>query len=234
MADLKDRRILITGGSLGIGKAAAKLLIESGAKVAITGRNRQRLESAAEELGALAIAGDVSKLADVERTFSTFLDEFGGLDTLVNNAAFGRSRLLLDVTPEDMRQVWETNVLGATMVAQQAARIFVEQEYGDIINIASTASLRGYKGGSAYSSSKFALRSLSECWRAELRPYNVRVISIHPSEVTTAFGSPDGIERPEQPNRLRSHEVAHCIKAAIEMDDRGFIPDLSIYATNPF
>ena len=232
--ELQGAKILITGGSLGIGKATAKLFIEGGAKVAITGRNEARLEAAAKEIGAIGIVADASKQADIDTMYQRVQSELGGLDVLVNNAGFGRFGPLLEVTEEDMRAVWETNVLGATLVAQGAAKIFVEQQSGDIINIASTAGLRGYKGGSAYSSTKFALRSLSECWRAELRPYNIRVCTVYPSEVTTAFGNAEGVERQEQDNKLRAVEIAHSIVAMVQMDNRGFIPDLSVYATNPF
>lgn len=232
--EISNRKILITGGSLGIGKATAKLLVDCGAKVAITGRNTERLKRAADEMGALAIVGDVSKAKDVERTYTEVMEAFGSLDALVNNAGIGRRRELLQVTEEDMRRIWEVNVLGATLMAQKAAEIFVKQKSGNIINIASTAAHKGYQGGSAYCSSKFALKGLSECWRSELRPYNVRVTTIYPSEVTTAFGSKDGTERPERPNRLRSMEIAHAVKAALEMDDRGFVPDLTVFATNPW
>lgn len=230
---ISGSNILITGGSLGIGKATAKLLGEHGAKVAITGRNASRLEQAAEETGALPITADVASEPDRSRTFTEFLTQFGRLDCLVNNAGIGGGGSLLDITEEDFERVWRVNVVGAAMMAQKAAQIFVEQKSGNIVNIASTAALKGYARGSVYASSKFALRAMSECWRAELRPYNVRVILINPSEVTTAFGSSERKERPEQPNRLSSNEVAHCIKAALEMDDKGFIPELSIFATNP-
>lgn len=232
--DLRNAKVLVTGGSLGIGKATAKLLVENGAKVAVTARNGERLRQAAEEIGAFPIQGDVSKHADVKRTYVQFLEEFGSLDCLVNNAGIGRGRPLVDITEETMRMIWEVNVLGATLMAQKAAQLFVEQKSGNIVNIASTAAHRGYKNGSAYCSTKFALKGLSECWRAELRPHNVRVITICPSEVTTAFGNEQGIERNEQANRLRSVEIAHAVKAALEMDDRGFIPELTVFATNPW
>ena len=84
-----------------------------------------------------------------------------------------------------------------------------------------------------YASSKFALRGMTECWRAELRKHNIRVILINPSEVTTAFGSANGIERPEEPSKLTAREIAHAIEASLSMDDRGFVAELTIFAANP-
>ncbi len=232
--DLKDKKVLITGGSLGIGKATAALLAEAGAKVAITGRSKDRLQATADELGVFAIQADVAEASDVERTYAEFLEQFSSLDVLVNNAAVGGWQALCDIDPEKMTEVWKINVLGATLMAKEAAKLFIEQNSGNIINIASTAAQKGYAKGSIYSSTKFALRGLSECWRAELRPHNVRVTTICPSEVTTAFGSEDGTERDEQANKLRAQEIAHTIRAALEMDERGFIPELSVFATNPW
>lgn len=231
---LDGARIIVTGGSLGIGKAAAKSLIEKGARVLITGRDASRLAAAAEEIGASWLAADVASDEDINQTVERALSEFGGLDCLVNNAGIGTSKPLLEVSREDFRRVFEVNVYGAAMMAKRAAEEFVKQNHGTIVNIASTASLRGYEGGSVYSASKFALRSMSECWRAELRRNNIRVIQVNPSLVMTAFGDPARVERPEQPNKLRSAEIAHVIVSAIEMDDRGFIPEVTVHATNPW
>jgi len=232
---IKGSKILITGGSLGIGKAAAKILVNDGADVIITGRDQGRLEIAAEETGAIPFMADVSQLDQVEDTYKFIKENWGKLDCLVNNAAIGSmSSHLTEVTEEDFLKVYRVNVIGAAMMARHAALIFKEQNYGNIINIASTAARKGYARGTVYASSKFALRGMSECWQAELRKHNVRVILINPSEVTTAFGNPERKERPERDNRLRSEEIAHSIKAALEMDDRGFIPELTIYATNPW
>ncbi len=231
---LKDATVLITGGTMGIGYATARLLIEAGSKVAITGRDGSRVEKAAGELGAVGIVADVAKLEDVEHTYDRFLDEFGRLDCLVNNAGIGRSRKLEELTPEDFQEIYAVNVFGAAMMAARAAPLFRAQQSGNIVNIASTAGTKGYPGGSIYASSKFALRGMSQCWQAELRPHNVRVFLINPSEVTTAFGSAERTERPTQPNKLRGEEIAQAIKGALEMDDRGFIPELTVWATNPF
>ena len=105
---------------------------------------------------------------------------------------------------------------------------------GTIINIGSTASLKGYKNGSIYSSSKFAVRSLTQCWQSELRPFNIRVCQVNPSEVTTAFGNSKRVERDKVYNKLTSKEISHAIISSIEMDNRGFINELNVWATNPF
>ena len=231
---IRDSKILITGGNSGIGKAAAKLLSESGAKVGITGRDKSKLEKVAEEIDALAIHADVSKENDIALTYKVFLDKFGGLDCLINNAGIGEFPTLEEITLDAFMNVYSVNVFGAALMARDAAKIFKKQNYGNIINIASTASLRGFARGSIYSSSKFALRSMTECWQAELRPFNIRVMQVNPSEVPTAFGNKDRKERDEAANKLTSDEIAHTIKAMLEMDDRGMIPEVSVWASNPF
>jgi 3-oxoacyl-[acyl-carrier protein] reductase len=232
---LKNSRIILTGGSLGIGKATARLLVDAGAQVLITGRDKGRLQLASEETGARFFRADVSNPEEVKQTIERAQELFGGLDALINNAGIGGSRKeLTELTVEDFQKVYAVNIYGASMMAREAAKIFKEQKHGNIINIASTASKKGYANGSVYASSKFALRGLTECWQAELRPYNVRVMLICPSEVTTAFGSENRVEREEKQNKLRSQEIAITVKAALEMDDRGFIPELTVYATNPW
>lgn len=231
---LQNSTFLITGGTLGIGYATARLLLANGAKVAITGRDPETVQKAAAEMGAFGIAADVAQPADVARTYQEFLAEFGHLDCLINNAGVGNSKPLLDLTAEDFQQVHDTNIVGAALMAQQAARLFKEQKSGNIVNIGSSAATKGFEGGSVYVASKFALRGMTQCWQAELRKYNVRVMLVNPSEVTTAFGSEQRQERAAQPNKLRGDEIAAAIKGALELDDRGFIPELNVWATNPF
>lgn len=233
--NLKGKNVLLTGGSLGIGKATAALLIEKGANVAISGRNEERLKAAAEELGAYAIAADVSNEADVEGSFEQFIDRFGRLDVLINNAGLARgSGSVFELEMENYEYVFRINVFGTAMMCKHAAKLFRDQNYGDIVNIGSTASLKGYTGGAIYSASKFALRGLSQCLQAELRPFNVRVFQVNPSYVATAFGKTDGVERAEEPNKLSSREIAHTIVSCLEMDRRGYTPEVTIHATNPF
>ena len=105
---------------------------------------------------------------------------------------------------------------------------------GSIINISSQMGHVGGLDRSIYCASKFALRGLTECWRHEMRRDNIRVILINPSEVTTAFNNKKRIERESEAKKLTPNEIAHSIIAAINMDKRGFIPELNVWATNPF
>ena len=233
--NLKDTYHLVTGGSAGIGKATAKALRDRGAQVAITGRDETKLRAVAESMGALAIHADASKPEDVERTFAEVEAAWPRLDSLVNNAGIGGGHGPIDeLNIEAMRQVYDVNVFGAAMMGARAAQVFKRQQAGCLINIASTAALKGYGGGTVYSSSKWALRGMTQCWQADLRPHNVRVILINPSEVATAFGDPERKERTAAPNKLSSDEIAHAIVGAMEMDPRGFIPELAVFATNPW
>ncbi len=231
---ISESVVLITGGTRGLGRAMAEMLLQKGAKVAITGRQTNDVGSAASDIGALGIVADVGNDSDIDRTFDEVLGKYGRLDVLINNAGIGGWAEVDQVTREDIRKVYETNVFGAAVMGAKAAAIFKKQRSGNIVNIASTAGLKGYANGSIYASSKFALRGMTECWRAELRPYNVRVMLVNPSEVPTAFGRDDRKARPLEEGKLTPVEIAHSVCAVLEMDDRGFIPELSVWATNPF
>jgi len=222
---------LVTGGSEGIGKAIARALKKEGSLVTITGRRGDRLEGAAGELGVEAIQGDVGNEDDARRSVAEVVARHGRLDLLVNNAGTGYFAPLVDADLGRFEAVYRTNVFGAFLMAREAARQFVKQQSGHLVNISSTAGVKGFPGGSAYASSKFALRGMNECWREELRRHNVRVILVNPSEVLTGFG---GKPPAENPKKLRPQEIADAILGALKVDDRGFIPELSVFATNPF
>src|SRR4029079_1683042 len=122
-----------------------------------------------------------------------------------------------------MQRVFATNVFGAMVVARESARHFVKKNYGNIVNVASSAALRGFAGGTAYVASKFALSGMTECWRAELRKSNVRVMQINPSEVQTECLR----GRPHSERKLRALEIAHAVLSMLTMDDRGFVTEMS-------
>jgi len=232
--NLKNARALITGGSEGIGLGVAEALKTKGSKVAIMGRNADKLNRAAGDLDVLALQGDVSQEADVKRVVSSFIEAFGGIDILINNAGFGYFAPLTELDKSEFENLFATNVTGAMLMAREVAPHFIAQDSGHLLNISSTSGLSGGKNSTAYSGSKFALRGMTECWRAELRPHNVRVTLVNPSEVQTAFSSKLGSEKVFSEKKLRSSEIADAIVGALEIDDRGFIPEFSVFATNPF
>ncbi|MBK5260086.1 MAG: SDR family oxidoreductase [Thermoanaerobaculia bacterium] len=229
--NVAEAKILVTGGSSGIGFETARQLSKRGAKVAICGRDGEKIRRAADEIRAAGIQADVSVEADVVRLIGQVRETLGGYDVLINNAGFGYFAPLLETTLTDMQRVFATNVFGAMLVARESAKIFAAQNRGNIVNVSSTAGVKGFAGGTAYSASKFAVSSMTECWRAELRKHNIRVMQINPSEVQTAFFA--GRERPLSERKLRAIDIAQAIISMLELDDRGFVTEMSVWATNP-
>jgi 3-oxoacyl-[acyl-carrier protein] reductase len=231
--NLQGSTALVTGGSSGIGFAIAKTLAEAGARVAITGRDEDKLARAAATIGGHAIRADVSREADVHRTMADVVAAFGHLDILVNNAGIGVFKALVAQDLESFERIFATNVTGPMLMGREAAKHFITRQRGHIVNIASTAGTRGAPNGTAYYASKSALRGMTECWRGELRPHNIRVFLINPSEVLTPFFDPGRGAPPDNPSKLHAEDVAHAVRSVLEMHDRGFTPELSIFATNP-
>jgi 3-oxoacyl-[acyl-carrier protein] reductase len=226
---IDSARALVTGGSSGIGFETAKLLAERGARVAICGRDKAKLETAAKKIGAVAIHADVGVESDCVRLVADVVRELADYNVLVNNAGFGSFAPLVELELADMQKVFATNVFGAMLVARESARHFIRKNYGNIVNVASTAAQRGFAGGTAYVASKFALHGMTECWRAELRKANVRVMQINPSEVQTEFSRRGDFN----PRKLVGADIAQAIVAMLEMEDRAFVTEMSVWATNP-
>lgn len=232
--ELKKAKVLVTGGNTGLGFATAKLLCEKGAEVVISGRNSETLAQAAKQLNVHSIQADVSKEADVIRMVNEAEEKMGGINVLINNAGYGYFKSLTDMDREGFERVFATNVTGAMLTGRECAKRFVAQQHGNIVNIASTAGRAGFAMGTAYAASKFALAGMTECWRAELRPHNVRVMLINPSEVQTGFLENSGREaRPFNPTKLQADDIAHTICALLQLDDRAFVTEATVWATNP-
>ena len=232
--DLKNTAVLVTGGSCGIGLETARILRQRGARVAMCARHKEMLEAAAKEVDALPIVADVSKEDDVQRMIGEVVKEFSDYNVLINNAGFGAFAPLVELTSDEFFRVWQTNVLGAMVVARESAKHFIGRSYGNIVNLSSTAGQRGFANGTAYCASKFAVQAMTECWRAELREHNIRVMQVNPSEVLTSFGDDEASQgKADNPSKLHAQDIAQLIVRMLEIDDRGFVTDSTIWATNP-
>jgi len=233
--ELKNASVLVTGGSSGIGKETARLFVRLGAKVVITGRNEEKLNTVASEIGAIPLVFDISDLKSITPKTKEALSHLGNkIDVLVNNAGVGTFAPLGEITEEDLMKIYSTNVFGLALLTQELLPTFKSQQSGNIINIGSTASQKGFASGSVYASSKFAVRGMTQSWQAELRKDNIRVSLVNPSEVTTAFGNENREERDEKSNKLSSLDIAETIVSIVKLRDKGFVPEVTVWATNPF
>jgi len=232
--DLKEAKIIITGATSGIGYEIARVAKEKGAQVLISGRNSDRVKQASEKLGVHGFKADVTNEDEVIALINYAKTTFGNFNVVINNAGFGGFSSLVDTSLSNFEEQWSVNTKGLFLTGREAAKHFIEQQYGNIINIGSTAATKGFANGSAYVASKFAVTGLTECWRAELRKHNIRVMQVNPSEVETPFFEKAGLTQESSSKKLKPSEIAHVIMAMLSLNDVGFIPDAAVWATNPW
>jgi 3-oxoacyl-[acyl-carrier protein] reductase len=122
-------------------------------------------------------------------------------------------------------------VFGLVDLTNRVVPAMKARQRGDIINIASTSGMKGAATATAYAASKWALRGISQCWQAELRPHGIRVICVCPSEVQTGFGGRTGRNNP---NKLYAVDIGETIMAALNMPRRALWPELAVFANNPW
>jgi meso-butanediol dehydrogenase/(S,S)-butanediol dehydrogenase/diacetyl reductase len=186
MRGLRDKRVLITGGSGGIGRATAARFIEEGARVVLLSDDPASLRQAEAELTAIAgtIQADVSDVPDVARAFEELDKLLGGVDVLINNAGVSVRHPFLDIMPEEWTRVLGTNLFGVFIVGQQASRRMLARGSGVIINMGSTNALTGYHYYADYNASKAGVVELTRSMALELAP-TIRVNAVCPGYILT-------------------------------------------------
>lgn len=198
---LKDKVVIVTGASSGIGEAAAKLFGLHGAKVVLAARRLDRLELIAKEIDStgssvLVVAADITKLADIQNLVDRTISRFGRIDILINNAGFGRLDWLENLDPvKDIQAQHAVNVIGVIQMTRQVLPVMQSQKSGHIINMASMAGFVAMPTYSIYASTKFAIRGFSEALRREVKPWGIHVSVILPGGVATEFASHTDINR---------------------------------------
>lgn len=202
---LHGKTAFITGGNSGIGLATARLFVAEGARVAITGRNRETLDAAAAELGpnVLALVADVTDPQAIEDAVAKTVDKFGKLDIVVPNAGVGGGTPLGSTTHEQFSRIIESNLTGVFFTVQAAAAHL--NDGGAVILVGSVHAKLGMPGWAAYAAAKGGVRSLARVLASELAPRNIRVNVVSPGAARTPiWGDEAAIERVGQ-------RIAHSV-----------------------
>jgi NAD(P)-dependent dehydrogenase (short-subunit alcohol dehydrogenase family) len=189
---LRDRVVVITGASSGIGRDCARRLASRGANVVLAARRRDVLEVVRDEITAgggraIAVQTDVTIRDDVQFLLNATLEHFGRADVWVNNAGYGMVARLEDTTPDEMRAIWETNFLGVLHGCQVALQQMRRQESGHIINVSSLAGRFALPLNFAYAATKHAVNALGQSLAMELEETDIRVSTIMPGLTDTSF-----------------------------------------------
>jgi short-subunit dehydrogenase len=222
----KDRVVVITGASSGIGRALSLKFGEEGAKVVVSARSEEKLKTVAEDIknrggNAIYVRADVCVRDDVKKIFQETIKNFSRVDILVNNAGIGFYGEVEKLDNESLMKLFETNVFGPLYCIQEAIPIMKKQGSGHIVNVSSVAGRRAMPGVAGYAMTKFALHALSESLRIELLPYNIHVTVISPGLIKTDF--PDHAMRgpgtpavfSKESRKMTAEECAEIILGAV-------------------
>ncbi len=185
--DLTGRNALVTGSTRGIGRAIAQSLTDAGARVAIVGRDQERADAVAAQVGggALGFACDVGDLAQVAAMIAAVEQAFGGIDILVNNAGLTRDNLLLRLKDDDWDAVLNANLRSAFATTRAASRGMMKRRWGRIINIASVVGITGNKGQANYAASKAGLIGLTKSVAKEYASRGILANVVAPGFIET-------------------------------------------------
>jgi NAD(P)-dependent dehydrogenase (short-subunit alcohol dehydrogenase family) len=224
MSNLEGKIAIVTGGTKGIGRAIAQALLMERAQVAVCARQEAEVRSFVDQLSHQStgkikgIACDVGNYEQVQKLAEFTVKQFGGIDILINNAGVGHFASVADISPEQWRQVIDTNLTGPYYCCHEAIPHMRKRGGGYIINISSLAGKNPFPGGSAYNASKFGLNGFSEAIMQDLRYDNIRVSYVMPGSVNTRFGGQG--EAAESSWKLAPEDVAQVVMDLLRKDPR--------------
>ncbi len=217
--EMDKKVVVITGASMGIGEAIAKMFGDHGASVVMLSRDASRAEAARHRVGhtdrTLALACDVRNRDEIDRALATTLQRFSRIDVWVNNAGVGIRDSVADMAPSAYRELFETNFFGAIACTQAVVPAMREKGGGTIINISSVAGHFPVPFMAIYSASKFAMNALGKAARLELKRDHINTLTVCPGYVSTDFGqhvvaSRQGTVRPPSVRGVTSERVARA------------------------
>jgi short-subunit dehydrogenase len=220
---LSGKVVVITGASMGIGEAIAKLFADSGASVVLLSRDAERAEAARSRIGhnerTLALACDVRNREEIDRVVGLTLHHFQRIDVWINNAGHGILDSVANVDMAACRETFETNFFGAVEAMQAVIPVMKQQGSGSIINISSVAGHIPIPFHAVYSATKFAMNAVGKAARIELKSFGINVLTVCPGYVRTDF-SKNAVKGREQkqvrPARVRGITVERVAKAVLQ------------------
>jgi NAD(P)-dependent dehydrogenase (short-subunit alcohol dehydrogenase family) len=228
---LKDKVAVVTGSTRGIGFAIAKEFAENnGAATIVCSRIKEQAERAIKQIsGGKVFAAEIDVTTDisVKKFMQQILSKFGRIDILVNNAGYGLNGAFEDLSMDEIKAQYETNVFGLVRTTQAVLPIMRRQKSGTIVNISSGAGRFGFPGSSAYVSTKFAVEGLSESMSYELEPFGIKVVIVEPGVIRTNFV--DGMvvaKKSQDPNSPYSQITQKIATGFEEMMKNASSPDL--------
>ncbi len=234
--ELRGQVAVVTGGSKGIGFGIAQALVARGVHVVITGRGEADLASARQRLQAGpgqvdTVAVDVRDHAAVAAAIAQAVARHGGLDIVVNNAGIGTFVNIADMTPEQWAGVIDTNVTGVFNVCHAALPELKKRGGGYIVNISSLAGKNAFVGAGAYCASKAALNQFGEVLNQEVRHDNIKVTTIAPGSVATAFAGGDEAKGSEW--KIASADIGDMVVDLLELDTRSLPSYIELRPSKP-
>lgn len=239
MGRLSDKVVLVTGGGSGVGLAVAKQLLAEGAKVAIVGRDRDKLARAAGSLAGgerlQMYAADVGDAESIQKLVSEVTAQFGPINILVNNAGTNvKERTMRELSPETWQPVITTNLNGAFNCIHAVLPGMLERKDGVIINVVSVSGKRASPlAGAAYAASKFGMAALGTCLGVEERESGIRVSNIFPGEIDTPIldSRPTPVTAEQRKVILQSDDVAAAVLYVAGLPPHVNVPELVIKPT---
>lgn len=236
--NLKGKNAIITGGGRGLGKAVALLLAKEGVNIGITGRNEENLKATVQEIKNMGVDAaytifSIDNEEAVKTGISNLVEQLGGVNILINNAGIGDFGSIEEMPSETWEQVIHTNLFGVYYTAKAVHPYLVEAGEGDIVNVASTAGLKGGPNMSAYAASKAAVVSLSQSMMAEWRKQNIRVVTLTPSTIASDMSIQGGLTDGNPDKVLQPEDFAEWVRDILKMNRRALIANGSIFSTNP-
>jgi 3-oxoacyl-[acyl-carrier protein] reductase len=240
MENLQGKTALITGAGKGLGKAIALALAAEGVSLALLARTESDLKEVAAEAKKINkdikinyTTADIGNNDSVIAAVALLKKDAGDIDILINNAGTGKFGSFMDLEVNEWEQIIQTNLLGSYYMTRAILPEMKARKNGDIVNISSSAGLKGAPVTSAYSASKFGLIGLSESLMMEVRKENIRVLTMMPSTIATELsinlkltdGNPDSVLQPE--------DFAELLVAHLKLPRRALVKDVVLYSTNP-